>query len=192
MLRVVCMALMNVIPVVTTIFGAAYAVQAAYGIGVQKDVYLWSPALGNILAVFIIPMVGNLADKVGRKPPLIVGAFGAGPLSFADLYAISVHGVPLAIGMSLLMWGRRLPGLRRRRPKLLCRTIPDAYASFGHGDLAECRHDQHGAAASTVRIRGAARLDEHPAHDRGDHLCSDGRRGDRDDERAGNLPNPCG
>jgi hypothetical protein len=29
MLRVICMALMNVIPVVTTIFGAAYAVQKA-------------------------------------------------------------------------------------------------------------------------------------------------------------------
>src|SRR6204780_4147320 len=33
MLRVVCMALMNVIPVVATIFGAAYAVQPAYGVG---------------------------------------------------------------------------------------------------------------------------------------------------------------
>src|ERR1700684_1190206 len=33
MLRVVCMSLMNVIPVVATIFGAAYAVQPAYGVG---------------------------------------------------------------------------------------------------------------------------------------------------------------
>jgi len=32
MIRVICMALMNVIPVVATIFGGAYAVQAAYGI----------------------------------------------------------------------------------------------------------------------------------------------------------------
>src|ERR1700753_612354 len=40
MLRVVCMALMNVIPVVATIFGAAYAVHPAYGIGFKADVYL--------------------------------------------------------------------------------------------------------------------------------------------------------
>src|SRR5215469_8864495 len=40
MLRVVCMALMNVIPVVATIFGAAYAVQPAYGVGFKADVYL--------------------------------------------------------------------------------------------------------------------------------------------------------
>ncbi|MDM0016463.1 MFS transporter [Variovorax saccharolyticus] len=105
MLRVICAALMNVIPVVATVFGAAYAVQPAYGIGFQKDIYLWIPVLGNILAVIVIPFVGNLSDKVGRKPPIVIGALGAGLLSFGYLYAISIHNVPLAIGMSLLMWG---------------------------------------------------------------------------------------
>jgi MFS family permease len=105
MLRVVCMALMNVIPVVATIFGAAYAVQAAYGIGFAKDVYLWIPVVGNIIAVAIIPFVGDLADRIGRRPPIIIGALGSGLLSFAYLYAISIHNVPLAIVMSLLMWG---------------------------------------------------------------------------------------
>jgi MFS family permease len=94
-----------VIPVVTTIFGAAYAVQPGYGIGFEKDVYLWIPVMGNIVAVIVIPFVGNLADKVGRRLPIIVGALGAGLLSFGYLYAISIHNVPLAIGMSLLMWG---------------------------------------------------------------------------------------
>ncbi len=105
MLRVVCMALMNVIPVVATIFGAAYAVQPAYGIGFEKDVYLWIPVLGNMLAVLVIPIVGNLSDKVGRKPPIIVGALSSGLLAFGYLYAISIMNVPLAIIMSLLMWG---------------------------------------------------------------------------------------
>ena len=105
MLRVVCMALMNVIPVVATIFGAAYAVQPAYGVGFSKDLYLWIPVLGNILAVFVIPYVGNLSDKIGRKPPIIIGALASGLLSFGYLYAIGTHDVPLAIVMSLLMWG---------------------------------------------------------------------------------------
>jgi MFS family permease len=105
MLRVVCMALMNVIPVVTTIFGGAYAVQEAYGIGFEKDVYLWIPVLGNIVAVLVIPFVGNLSDKIGRRPPIIIGALGSGLLSFGYLYAISIHSVPVAIIMSLLMWG---------------------------------------------------------------------------------------
>ena len=105
MLRVMCMALMNVIPVVTTIFGAAYAVQPGYGIGFPKDIYLWIPVLGNCLAIIVIPYVGNLADRIGRKPPLIVGALCSGLLSFGYLYAISIHNVALAIVMSLLMWG---------------------------------------------------------------------------------------
>jgi MFS family permease len=105
MVRVVCMALMNVIPVVATIFGAAYAVQPAYGIGFAKDVYLWIPVLGNIVAVFVIPIVGRLSDRIGRRPPIIIGALGSGLLSFGYLYAISIHNVPLAIALSLLMWG---------------------------------------------------------------------------------------
>ncbi|MBD8602645.1 MULTISPECIES: MFS transporter [unclassified Pseudomonas] len=102
---VMCMALMNVIPVVATIFGAAYAVQPAYGIGFAKSVYLWIPVIGNIVAVCVIPFVGNLSDRIGRRPMIIGGALSSGILSFFYLYAISVHNVPLAIGMSILMWG---------------------------------------------------------------------------------------
>lgn len=105
MVRVMLCSLMNVIPVVATIFGAAYAVQPGYGIGFEKDVYLWIPVMGNIVAVIVIPFVGNLSDKIGRKPPIIVGALASGLLSFGYLYAISIHNVPMAIVMSLLMWG---------------------------------------------------------------------------------------
>src|SRR5215831_8011967 len=104
-LRVACMALMNVIPVVAAIFGAAYAVQPAYGIGFSKEVYLWIPVVGNIIAVVIIPYVGALSDKIGRRPPMIAGSLSAALLSFLYLYAISIHDVWMAIVVSLLMWG---------------------------------------------------------------------------------------
>ena len=55
--------------------------------------------------MIVIPYVGNLSDRIGRRPPIIVGALASGPLSFAYLYAISIENVPLAIVMSLLMWG---------------------------------------------------------------------------------------
>jgi MFS family permease len=103
--RVACMALMNVIPVVAAIFGAAYAVQPAYGVGFSKEVYLWIPVVGNIIAVVIIPYVGALSDKIGRRPPMIVGSLSAALLSFLYLYAISIHDVWMAIVVSLLMWG---------------------------------------------------------------------------------------
>ena len=105
MLRVAIMSLMNVIPVVATVFGAAYAVQESYGIGFSASIYLWIPVLGNIIAVFVIPMVGKLSDKVGRRKPIIFGSIGAGLLSFVYLYAISIQNIPMAIGFSLLMWG---------------------------------------------------------------------------------------
>ena len=105
MVRVVCMALMNVIPVVATIFGAAYAVQPGYGVGMDKSVYLWIPVIGNIVAVVVIPFVGDLSDRIGRRPPIIVGSLAAGLLSFGYLYAISIKNVPLAFVLSILMWG---------------------------------------------------------------------------------------
>lgn len=105
MLTVVGVALMNVIPVVTTVFGAVYAVQPAYGIGFDKSVYLWIPVVGNIVAVLVIPFVGNLSDRFGRRPMIIGGALGSGLMSFGYLYAISIHNLPLAFLMSLLMWG---------------------------------------------------------------------------------------
>ena len=105
MLRVACMSLMNVIPVVTTIFGAAFAIQPAYGIGLADDVYLWIPVLGNCAAVLVIPFVAHWSDRIGRRPPIIAGSLAAGLLAFGYLQAISARNVPLAIAFSLLMWG---------------------------------------------------------------------------------------
>ena len=105
MILVALMALMNVIPVVATIFGAAYAVQPAYGIGFDKSVYLWIPVVGNIVAVLVIPFVGNLSDKIGRRPTMIAGCLGSGLLAFVYLYAISIQSVPLAFAASMMMWG---------------------------------------------------------------------------------------
>ena len=124
MLIVLTIALMNVIAVVATIFGGAYAVQPAYGIGMHKDVYLWIPILGNIVAVLLIPWVGNLSDKFGRRPLMILGALGSGLLSFAYLYAISIKSVPLAIGLSLLMWGAIYQGYNANFPCFFPELFP--------------------------------------------------------------------
>jgi MFS family permease len=124
MLRVVCVALMNTVAVVATIFGAAYAVQPAYGIAFHTDVYLWIPVLGNTLAVLVIPFVGSLSDRVGRRPLIIAGALGSGLLSFAYLYAISIANVPLAVLMSLLMWGLVYQGYNAVFPSFYPELFP--------------------------------------------------------------------
>jgi MFS family permease len=105
MLRVTCMALMNAVPLATTVFGATYATNKAYGIGMSTTTYLWISVVGNAVAVVLIPFVGNLSDRIGRRPLIIVGALGSGALSYMYLYFVSQGNVPMAFVSAILMWG---------------------------------------------------------------------------------------
>lgn len=117
-LRVICMALSAVLAIVASVFGATYAVQPAYGIGFPSGVFMWIPVLGNLCAVVLIPFVGKLSDRIGRRPPVIVGVLCGGLLSFAYLYAISIHNLWLSLILSLLMWGVAYQGFNGVFPSL--------------------------------------------------------------------------
>ena len=105
MIRVGCMAMINVINVVATVFGTAYAVQPAYGIGMSKDLFLWIPIASCAVGVVVFPIVGRLSDSFGRRPLIIGGALSSGLLSFAFLYAIQNHNPALTLIFAALMWG---------------------------------------------------------------------------------------
>ena len=124
MIRVAIMSWMNVIPVVTTVFGMAYAVQPSYGIGFSKDVYLWIPVLGNIIAVLVIPFVGHLSDRIGRRPPIIVGALTSGLMAYVYLYAISTGNLSLAFFTALVMWGVMYQGYNATFPSFFPELFP--------------------------------------------------------------------
>jgi MFS family permease len=117
-LRVVGMALAAVTALLATVFGATYAVQPAYGIGFPASVFLWVPVLGNLCSVILIPLVGNLSDKIGRRPPVIVGVVSSGIFAFGYLYAISIHSIWLSLVFSLLMWGVAYQGFNGVFPSL--------------------------------------------------------------------------
>jgi MFS family permease len=102
---VFCMALMNVVPTTVTTFGLAFATSASYGIRFSTTTYLWISVVGNTIAVILIPFVGNLSDKIGRRPLIIVGSLGAGILAFPYLWAIQQRNVVLAFVLAMLMWG---------------------------------------------------------------------------------------
>jgi MFS family permease len=55
--------------------------------------------------VLLIPFVGDLSDRIGRRPCIIVGSLGSGVLSFAYLWAVSRGNVALALVLAILMWG---------------------------------------------------------------------------------------
>src|SRR5215213_10284134 len=124
MLRVVCMALMNVVPTAATVFGAAYATQEAYGVSMPKATYLWIPVVGNIVAVCLIPFVGRWSDKIGRRPLIIGGALASGALSYLYLYFISQRNVPMTVVMAILMWGIVYQGYNAVFPSFFQELFP--------------------------------------------------------------------
>lgn len=50
-------------------------------------------------------LLGNLSDRFGRRPVMIVGSLSSGALSFAYLYAISQKNVALTVLLAIVMWG---------------------------------------------------------------------------------------
>ncbi|WP_266031757.1 MFS transporter [Brucella intermedia] len=105
MIRVGVMSTMNAVAATISIFGAAYAVQPAYGIGFDKDFYLWIPIVGNLIAIVTTPLAGKLSDKVGRRPPIIVGALVSGALVILYLYFVSTHNMIASLITAILIWG---------------------------------------------------------------------------------------
>ncbi|MEZ2389671.1 MFS transporter [bacterium RCC_150] len=103
--RAVCMTLVNVVGVTVAVFGAAYATQKGYGVGMSTTVYLWIPVLANVIALPLIPWFGALSDRFGRRPLMIVGSLGSGALAYAYLFSVSQNNVLLTIVLAILMWG---------------------------------------------------------------------------------------
>ena len=151
MFRVICMALMNAIPTAVTVFGATYATSAAYGVGLTSTNYLWISVSGNIVAVVLIPFVGNLTDKIGRRPVMIVGM----PRLRVLAYPVPVLRQPWQPGDGVPLRhpdvGRGLPGLQRGLPLLLPGTVPDQDPGHRVRRLAEHRHLDHRIPAGDLR-----------------------------------------
>jgi MFS family permease len=105
MFRVFCMSLMNCVPVTVNTFGATFATNQAYGNGFTTTTYLWISVVGNVVAVILIPFVGNLSDRIGRRPVLIVGTLGSVIFGYLYLYAVDTSNVMLAFVSAILMWG---------------------------------------------------------------------------------------
>jgi MFS family permease len=105
MARVACMALMNVIGTTVVTFGTAFATQPSYGVGFTTTKYLLVSVVGNIVAVIVIPFVGNLSDKIGRRPCMIVGSIGSAILGYPFLYFVAHDNFWMAFLFAMLMWG---------------------------------------------------------------------------------------
>jgi MFS family permease len=124
MLRVICMALMNVVPTATTVFGATYATNKAYGINISTTAYLWISVVGNAVAIVLIPFVGNLSDRIGRRPLIIFGALTSGALSYVYLYFVSQKNLTMIFVTAILMWGILYQGYNAVFPSFYQELFP--------------------------------------------------------------------
>jgi MFS family permease len=124
MLRVICMALMNVVPTATTVFGATYATNKAYGINFSTTAYLWISVAGNAVAMLLIPFVGNWSDRIGRRPLIIVGAISSGALSYLYLHFVSQRNLTMAFITAMLMWGILYQGYNAVFPSFYQELFP--------------------------------------------------------------------
>src|SRR5690606_31812875 len=84
--RAIVMGMANVIGTTVVVFGTTYATQAAYGVEMDKDVYLLIPVIANIAAIILIPVFGMLSDKIGRRPFLILGPLVGGLVAVPYLF----------------------------------------------------------------------------------------------------------
>ncbi|GAP53634.1 shikimate transporter [Arthrobacter sp. Hiyo6] len=124
LIRVAVIALMGVIPTTISTFGAAYATQKAYGIGMTAATYLWIPILANLVAICVIPFVGNLSDKIGRRPLIAAGSLLSGASAFGYLYFIGQGNVAGTIISSIIMWGVFFQGYNAVFPSFFQEMFP--------------------------------------------------------------------
>lgn len=124
MARVMIMCFVNAVAVTTTVFGAAYATQDGYGLKMDKTTFLWIPVAGNIAAVLIIPFVGRLSDKIGRRPVYITGTLLSGALVFPYLVAIQHKNDLAALVMAVVMWGVFYQGYNAVYPSFFLELFP--------------------------------------------------------------------
>jgi len=126
MARVAVMALMNVIGTTVVTFGTAFATNPSYGVGFTTTKYLLVSVFGNIIAVIVIPFVGNLSDKIGRRPCMIVGSAGSAILGYPFLYFVSQDNFWMAFLFAMLMWGVIYQGYNAVFPAFYQELFPTA------------------------------------------------------------------
>lgn len=124
MLRVYGMSLANSVTTTTLTFGATFATSQAYGIGMQPSTYLWITVVANLVAVTLIPFIGNLSDRVGRRPVIFFGIVGSSLLIIPYLKFVAAGNSLMAIVIAVVMFGIIYQGFNAVFPSYFLELFP--------------------------------------------------------------------
>jgi MFS family permease len=100
--RVAFGGLASTVSTIVAVYALAFAVKT---VGLDDTTMLWVVIAANVVALAVIPLWANLADRIGRKPVFIFGALGSGALMFAYLAAIAGGSYVLIFVIGIAMSG---------------------------------------------------------------------------------------
>ncbi|WP_086661882.1 MFS transporter [Lentzea kentuckyensis] len=101
-LRVVFAATIASVSTIFTVYALSYAVNT---IGLERASMLWVGVLANLVALFAIPLLARLSDRIGRKPVFLAGCGACAILIFPYLWSISIGSYGLVLAIGILLFG---------------------------------------------------------------------------------------
>ncbi|WP_145942228.1 MFS transporter [Corynebacterium glyciniphilum] len=92
LIRVIVCSMTAAVGTLVQVFALSYAVDDS---GVDRSTMLWVSVVANSLALFALPMLSILSDRLGRKPVYLGGVIGCAIFTFVYFQAISTGSIAL-------------------------------------------------------------------------------------------------
>lgn len=89
----------------TTFAVFALSFSRSHGHGISTSTMLWTAIIGNLIAVFIIPMYAKLSDRIGRRPVFISGNILCAIFAAVFLWAITTGSNALVLLSGVFLGG---------------------------------------------------------------------------------------
>lgn len=127
-LRVTICALINIINIYMTVWAISFATN---GHGLDRATMLWVPVLANLMALLLIPVAGNLADRFGRKKVFIAGSLGSALFVYPYLYFIAEGHIVALFICGILMSGAMYSAANAVWPAFYAEQFPTRVRATG-------------------------------------------------------------
>lgn len=85
------------------VWGVTAPGYASTAFGMDRGQALWASVVGNVVFLIALPLWGMLSDRIGRRPVLLIGAFGSAVMFFPMMALLREQPWQLAASMSVML-----------------------------------------------------------------------------------------